>query len=151
MQEGFTGGFWSPPWDMGNIHKSVVAEEYVPPTQRDLTIPWPQYRRPLLREFHYPARLITYSPIVCSLTLPGPSVLRLNKLLKDFFKLDRRAGTLMILLFTWLRSHRIDEFTPQCLALLVIRYLQVSLWDPASDLHVSLWLFSDRTCKNYHT
>ncbi|KIM76912.1 hypothetical protein PILCRDRAFT_635000 [Piloderma croceum F 1598] len=123
MKEGFTGGFWAPPWDMGKMHHSGTL---LPPTVRTLTMPWPKHRRPFLREFHYPARLVTYSPVGFSLTLPGPSILRLHKLLKSYFNLRPTLNGLLRMLFIWTRSHRMDELTTQCLALLVIRYMQES-------------------------
>jgi hypothetical protein len=127
MKEGFTGGFWAPPWDMGSLHESATSGTIYPPAERDLTMPWSKYRRPFIREFHYPARLITYSPVSFSLTLPGPSVMRLHMLLKSYFELRPTLSELLTVLFIWTRSHRLDEFTTQCLALLVIRYMQVSL------------------------
>jgi hypothetical protein len=127
MKEGFTGGFWAPPWDMGKTHHYMSSEILYPPSVRDLTMPWPKHRRPFLREFHYPARLVTYSPVVFSLTLPGPSIMRLHNLLKSYFKLRPAMNGLLRMLFIWTRSHRMDELTTQCLALLVIRYMQVSL------------------------
>ena len=128
MQEGFTGGFWAPPWDMGRMHEASVSGALFYPIERDLTIPWPRHRRPFLREFHYPVRLITYSPVAFSLTLPGPSVMRLHNLITTYFKFRPPMNPLLTMLFIWTRSHRMDEFTTQCLALMVIRYMQVGFW-----------------------
>lgn len=123
MQEGFTGGFWAPPWDVGTTKKHNIFI----PSERDLMIPWPNYRRPTVRELLYPARLITSSPVAFSLTLPGPGVLRLHRLIQQYFELQPSMASLLALLFAWTRSHRMDEFTTQCLALMIIRYFQVSV------------------------
>jgi hypothetical protein len=112
---------------MGRFHGTFISGKLFPPTERDLTIPWPRYRRPLLREFHYPVRIVTYSPVTFSLTLPGPSVMRLHQLIQSYFRFRESLDPLMAMLFVWTRSHRMDEFTPQCLALMVIRYMQVGL------------------------
>lgn len=124
MQEGFTGGFWAPPWDCGKGEKKNSA--LIPP-ERDLMVPWPNYQRPALRELLYPVRMITYSPVAFSLTLPGPGVLRSHRLIQHYFELQPSMGLLMALLFTWTRSHRMDEFTTQCLAFMIIRYFQVNI------------------------
>jgi hypothetical protein len=128
MQEGFQGGFWAPPWDTEKRHRLYQSRDLIPPAARDLTTPWPEYHRPSLREFHYPVRMITFSPIPFSLTLPGPSVMRLNRFIKTYFKVRVSMVSLMAMLFAWTRSHRMDEFTPQCLALMVIRFMQVKFW-----------------------
>lgn len=127
MQEGFTGGFWAPPWDMGSLHQSFVTTKFSTPAERDLTMSWPRYRRPSLREFQYPVRMVTYSPIAFSLTLPGPTVIPLHEFIKSYFRYRSSLNPLMALLFIWTRSHRMDEFTTQTLALMIIRFMQVKL------------------------
>ena len=96
------------------------------PSPRSLTLPWSDpYCRSAIRQLLYPAKLITSSPVAFSLTLPGPSVTRLHDLISTYFNLKSSyMRPLMDLLFIWTRSHRMDEFTTTCLALMLIRYMQ---------------------------
>lgn len=139
--EGFKGGYWVPPWDMGKLPFHINSPPSTP-TSRALTLPWSPdtpYRRPAIRQLLHPPKLITSSPVAFSLTLPGPTVGRLHDLICRYFNIKGwYMRPLMDLLFIWTRSHRMDEFTTTCLALMLIRYLQErdklsNILDPPED------------------
>ena len=139
QEEGFQGAYWVPPWDMGKIPFHSQAPPKTP-SPRSLTLPWSDpYRRPAIRQLLHPAKLIISSPVTFSLTLPGPSVTRLHDLISTYFNMrPSYMQPLMDLLFIWTRSHRMDEFTTTCLALMLIRYMQEqgklrNILDPAKD------------------
>lgn len=122
MKEGFDGGFVSYPLD--TIHTVDAASGLIsPPTTRDFTIPWPQYHRTPTGGLLYPPRLAIKHPTPFTLTLPGPTVVPLYRFLAKNFQL-RIIQDLFALLYIWTRSMQMTEFTPTCLALMTIRFMQ---------------------------
>jgi hypothetical protein len=125
MDAGFHGGFVSFPKDIGAMPKPI-AGWMPPPTIRQTTSPWPNYIHTPTHSLLYPPQLRVNSAVPFTLTLPGPTVAPLYRYLatstqsrEDFLR------QFISLLFLWTRSLQMIEFTPECLTLMVIRFMQV--------------------------
>ena len=146
MVAGFEGGFLSYPLDTKS--ESVdMASQPQPPRSRKSTIPWPVYERVHKGGLIYPPQLQATYPLQFTLTLPNPAILPLHRFLKTVNNtLPNVLQEFISILYLWTRSLQMNEFTPTCLALIAIRFIQARLfWPLVAPCVYSIFLGESRT------
>ncbi len=130
LSEGFSGVFAS---------SSDVTDpgppENVGGSLPEFSIPWPSLGVSTTQELLFPTRLEARSPCAFSLWSPGPTILPLVDLLRSYTQLGTEIPNTISFLYLWTRSFGLHEFTPTCLALMVIASFQVRLHLPLKLNH----------------
>ena len=96
-----------------------------PPSPSGFREPWPYYMPTKCTEILVPPTLHATLPVPFSLTPPHPTGVHFHRFIRHYLKQHETMRELTSLLFIWTRSLRMDEFTPSCLALMVMHYFQV--------------------------
>ncbi|KAI9454199.1 hypothetical protein F5148DRAFT_444244 [Russula earlei] len=96
-----------------------------PPRPEDNAFRWPRYERSPKPEIVYPPVLEATTPEQFGLSLPGTTIRHTLNLLYLYGQRNSHLRLLTSLLYVWMRSWDIKEFSPATLCLLLIRFFQV--------------------------
>lgn len=122
---GFEGHFVTCSFDNEPLSTSVNGW-LPPPRPQESIVPWPEHPISKYNGFVYPPRLEITSPTAFSLTLPCPTIIPFYQFLQDCTASQNELKRYLVsVLYIWTRSLHLVEFTPECLALMVVHFMQV--------------------------